>query len=110
MLNNLKKLRKLHGLSQQKLADAVLVSQQSINKYENHGVQPDIVILKRLADYFGTSIDYLVGYTDYPNKIEPLSDLSLSKAEKELVTTYRLLSLKQRESISLIMENYRKRD
>ena len=106
MLENLKKLRKLHGISQQKLAEAVLVSQQSINKYENHDVQPDIEILKRIADYFGTSIDYVVGYTEYPNKVEPLTDLSLNKNENKLISQYRLLNKKQRDSISMIIENY----
>ena len=106
MLENLKKLRKLHGISQQKLAEAVLVSQQSINKYENHDVQPDLEILKRIADYFGTSIDYVVGYTEYPNKVEPLTDFSLNNTETKLISQYRLLNKMQRESISMIIENY----
>lgn len=63
-MENLKKLRIKHKISQKQLADVIGVSQQSINKYENHNIEPDIGTLKSLANYFNTSIDYLVGYSD----------------------------------------------
>ena len=61
MLENLKKLREGARVSQRILAENIGVSQQSINKYENHNIEPDIFTLCALADYFDTSIDYLVG-------------------------------------------------
>ncbi len=64
MVENLKKLRIKHKISQKQLADVIGVSQQSINKYENHNIEPDIDTLKSLANYFNTSIDYLVGYSN----------------------------------------------
>ena len=42
MLPNLKLLRKEYHVSQQALADAIQVSQPSINKYENHNIEPEI--------------------------------------------------------------------
>ena len=57
MVENLKKLRIKHKISQKQLADVIGVSQQSINKYENHNIEPDIDTLKSLANYFNTSID-----------------------------------------------------
>ena len=60
MLPNLKLLRKEYGISQQVLADMMGVSQQSINQYENHSIEPDIALLTQMADYFNTSIDYIV--------------------------------------------------
>lgn len=63
-MENLKKLRIKHKISQKQLADVIGVSQQSINKYENHNIEPDIDTLKSLANYFNTSIDYLVGYSN----------------------------------------------
>lgn len=59
MVKNLKKLRAEYGISQQQLADVIGVSQQSINKFENHNVEPDIETLGAMADYFNVSIDYL---------------------------------------------------
>ena len=59
MLFNLKYLREKKGLSQSELAKAVGMTQQAINKYENQSTEPDIDTLKKLAAYFGTSIDFL---------------------------------------------------
>ena len=66
MVENLKLLRQEHGVSQRELAEAVGVSQQSINKYENHAIEPDIATLIALADYFDVSIDYILERTDKP--------------------------------------------
>lgn len=65
-MKNLKKLRTEHHMSQQQLAEHLYVTQQSIWKYENGQAHPDLDILKRMADFFGVSIDYLVGRTDIP--------------------------------------------
>ena len=51
-MKNLKKLRLERGLSQQKLADILHITQQSIYKYENGLAEPNIELLKNIADYF----------------------------------------------------------
>ncbi len=51
MIKNLKALRKEYNISQQQLANIIGVSQQSINKYENHNVEPDIETLKAIATF-----------------------------------------------------------
>ena len=66
MLENLKLLRSTAGISQKTLADSIGVSQQSINKYENHNIEPDIATLSSIADYFHVSIDFLVGANELP--------------------------------------------
>lgn len=108
MVKNLKKLRESLGISQQKLADAVGISQQSINKYENHQTQPDIVTLIQLADFFHTSVDFLIGHNDAQVESEGVPTLRLNADEIKLVNNYRDLTLKEKDSIHLIMENYRK--
>lgn len=75
MIANLKKLRNEYNISQQQLADVIGVSQQSINKYENHNIEPDIETLKTMAKYFNTSIDYLVGYKEAETKIDNTQEL-----------------------------------
>ena len=62
MLENLRKLRTEAGVTQKQLADAISVSQQSINKYENHNIEPDIRTMILIADFFHTSVDYLIGH------------------------------------------------
>ena len=67
MLSRLKQLRRERGLSQRALADLLGISQQSVNKYENHNIEPDIELLCQIADVFDVSIDYLVGRSDDQN-------------------------------------------
>lgn len=109
MLDKLKVLRKQAGVSQKALADAIGVSQQSINKYENHNIEPDIATLIRLADYFNTSIDYLVGHTEVAHKIEPVCFCELNGQENTMLRGYRTLNRRQRESVNLIIELYNER-
>lgn len=59
MIRNLKKLRTEKGVSQRQLGEAIGVSQQSINKYENYEIETDIRTLIMMAQYFDTSVDYL---------------------------------------------------
>lgn len=106
MLDNLKLLREEAHISQKALAEAIGVSQQSINKYENHNIEPDIETLIRIADHFDTSVDYLIGHTGIRHKIEPVQAWELNAAESSLIQSYRALTTKQRLSIDLILVNY----
>lgn len=106
MIKNLKKLRLERGYSQKKLGELLGVSQQSINKYENHSVEPDIQTLITLSDYFGTSVDYLVGHTDIPNAIEPMHRFDLNEEEAKLIECYRLLNISEKRSLELLLKNY----
>ncbi|MBQ7761405.1 MAG: helix-turn-helix transcriptional regulator [Clostridia bacterium] len=60
----LKELRKQRKVSQVKLAMDLSMSQNSISRYENLERQADYLTLIRFADYFGVSLDYLLGRTD----------------------------------------------
>ena len=105
-MENLKKLRQQHKLSQQKLADILHISQQSVYKYENDITFPDIETLIRMADFFNTSIDYLVGYTDIPHKIEPVAETMLNENEQHLLMRYRSLTDNKKSVISLVIDSY----
>lgn len=86
MIKNLKILRNKYNISQQQLANVVGVSQQSINKYENHNIEPDIETLKAIATFFNTTIDYLVGFDKSENNITK---------EKELLRLFNLMTDEQ---------------
>lgn len=64
MQNNLIKLRKEKGLSQEELADKLAVSRQAISKWERGESLPDTDNLIRLAKLYGVSIDEIVGIKD----------------------------------------------
>ena len=99
MLTNLKVLRTKKGISQQQLASVIHVSQQSINKYENHDVEPNLDTLCALADYFNVSIDYIVGRTDIDRKIEHTSFCDLSDVEIKLIDHWRRLLCTDQQTV-----------
>ena len=93
VVKNLKMLRNQMGISQQGLADALGISQHSVNRYENHKVEPDIDTLIKIADFFGVSVDHLIGRTAF-NTLSELSSSpflqkynALGKKEKTCVDT-----------------------
>lgn len=106
MLINLKKLRQETGVSQKQLADNIGVSQQSINKYENHNIEPDIETLIRIADFFDTSVDFLVGHNDIREKIEHAKGFELNSEEAHLIEKYRKLSTAKKRCIKSILVNF----
>lgn len=106
MIKNLKKLRQEKAMSQKHLGEILGISQQSINKYENHAVEPDIHTLIAMADYFQTSVDYLIGHTDIPHRIEPVKQYDLNDDEAFFVVQYRKLSPAEKDSIKFVITNY----
>ena len=105
MLKNLKELREAAGISQKQLAEAIGVSQQSINKYENHNIDPDIAPLKAVADYFSTSVDYLIGHTDVKIKIENIRHINITTEEMQIIDGYRNANNNEKEIIKLVLKN-----
>lgn len=67
-MNNMKKIRESLQLTQVKVANDLKLSRQVYNFYENGKRNPDIQTLIKIADYYGVSIDYLLGRT---NVIKP---------------------------------------
>ena len=62
MMNfKLAQLRKQNNLTQQKLGDILNVSYQTISKWENGVVYPDISMLPQISSFFGISVDALLG-------------------------------------------------
>ncbi len=73
----IKELRKIHGIRQCDLAEALNISQQSISRYENGQHYPDMPVLIAIADHFNVPLDYLVG-RKWPNG--PIPDLYTDEA------------------------------
>ena len=68
MQNRIKDLREDHDLTQQKIADAIAVTQRKYSYLET-GVQPlTDEILVKLANYYGVSIDYILRQTNNPKR------------------------------------------
>jgi DNA-binding XRE family transcriptional regulator len=108
MLPNLKLLRNEFRISQQRLADEIGVSQQSINQYENHDIEPDIAVLTRLADFFLTSIDYIVGRSALRSPTTDINPVHLSQDETEVLKRYKSLTSEQKNCIMVVLETLQK--
>ena len=72
-MNNLgtkiKELRVAENLTQEKLAEELNVSFQSISRWENGISTPDISLIPVIARYFGVSTDHLFGLEDEESEI-----------------------------------------
>ena len=68
----LKDLREDKDLTQTDIANILNISQRGYSHYEtgNNDIPTDILI--KLADYYGISVDYLLGRTDIKNKKEKI--------------------------------------
>lgn len=63
-MNRLKELRQEKKLTQKELADKINVSKITVLRWENGERQIKPEKAKKLADYFGVSVGYLLGYDD----------------------------------------------
>lgn len=72
-MNRLKELREDQDLYQKDIAKILNMSQTGYSQYETETNDIPTEILKRLADFYNTSIDYLLYQTDersrYPKSI-----------------------------------------
>lgn len=69
-MKRLKELRTKRNISQVKLAIDLNMNQNSISRYENGEREADYDTLIAFADYFGVSVDYLLGRTDNPSVVK----------------------------------------
>ena len=67
MKNNLRKLRKEHGLTQISLQMKTGIEQALLSKYETGDRIPPTDVLLILADFYGVSIDYILCRTENPS-------------------------------------------
>ena len=63
----LKELREKAGYSQYSFADAFGISQSTIGNWEAGKREPNFDTMQRLADFFGVSVDYLLGRDSIPD-------------------------------------------
>ena len=60
----MKELRKAKKISQLKLAMDLNMNQNTVSRYENMEREADYKTLILIADYFGVTLDYLLGRTE----------------------------------------------
>ena len=114
-MNRLKELRKEKGLTQQGLADEIGITKRTYIYWEQgeRQIKPDKA--QALADFFGVSVGYLLGYTNNPKLysdeivIEPEEGVVLTHSEQrnnEKLDPIRKKAQKQKDDfVNFLSEN-----
>ncbi len=81
-MNRIRDLRKTRGLSQQQLAEALQVHQTAVSQWETGRTEPDTDSARKTAEFFGVSIDYLLGYGGQGEALDEVY-LNLARAARD---------------------------
>lgn len=70
----LKELRESKGLSQAALAKELHITQGAIGNWESGTREPNIEMINKLSEYFGVSVDYLLGRDELSVSVDSNKD------------------------------------
>lgn len=87
---NLKNLRIAQNLYQKDIAKKLNISTDTYGAWERGNNEPSIDIIKKLANLFNVSIDYLLGNEEEDGRII-VQELELPSDEKKVLEKYRIL-------------------
>lgn len=110
---NLKKIRLEKGISQKTLANSLNISQGTIANYEKNNRFPKERIMYMLSDYFGVSIDYLLGRVESEDLVQIEAEVEFGPISNEFydyaLKNYFELALKNdiESAYSLIYKLYK---
>ena len=77
-------LRAEKGYTQERLAEMLGVSTAAVSKWERANAYPDITLLPEIAEIFGVSVDYLLGYDVRMKKTVSETVSEANRLRKEL--------------------------
>ena len=88
MESRIKQLRENRGLIQEILASELGITQQMLSKYERDVLCIKVDVLKRIAEYFNVTTDYLLGVSEVKRDLQ-----GQMKVNKTLDTYYDLIEM-----------------
>ena len=109
MENRIKNLREKRGLIQELLAAELGITQQMLSKYERDSSIIKVDVLKKLAEYFNVTTDYLLGLSDMKRDLVGQIRINETKDEYyDLIEVYKKLDRYDQEMIWTMIEAARK--
>ena len=72
--DRIQNLRKIKGISQEQLAEAIGVSRQAVSKWESEQSTPDLEKIVLMSDFFDVTTDYLLKGIEPTNEKEHMTD------------------------------------
>ncbi|TPG93552.1 XRE family transcriptional regulator (plasmid) [Brevibacillus laterosporus] len=109
----LKELRKQNKKTQDEIADKLKISRARYSHYENDRHEPDTELIRKIADMYQTTVDYIMGLTNSPSLKESahspaleaiLDDELLDEETKRLALKLKSLSPEQQKIIDSLIE------
>lgn len=103
----LNELRKEKRLTQELFAEKFGLFRQTYARYENEETQPPYDLLIEFADFYGVSLDYLLGRTEYRTISQNLTEKEskLLQAFGRLVPAMQDYTLEMIENLMKVSEN-----
>ena len=103
-MNRIRELRESRGIPQKVLAIDLGVTQATVSNWESEAKAPSNSRARKIATYFGVTVDYLLGYdTEKPlqSTVAPdwLAALEITDSEKTLIRLYRQLNAEGQEKL-----------
>lgn len=102
----LAQLRKEKNLTKKDVAIHLQIEQSTYGKYELGKRKPDYEMLLKLADFFGVSVDYLLGRSDFRNSGSPGEDRKDSFYSLDVSSLSEEAILQVKEYISFVRQKY----
>ena len=100
----IKEQRKKSGLSQERVAELVGVSRQSVTKWESGQSAPSTENLFKLAEIFGTTVDMLLDIPDEKNS-QSTDQAQIKELASQIQYLYRVESARKAEVERVRIEN-----
>ena len=95
---NLRDIRKQRGLTMKELGKKVDLSESAIGYYETGKREPKYETLLKLSEALDCSVFDILGEND--------QQMFLTKEERSLIESWRLSSVKEKQTIFSILEDY----
>ncbi len=99
--HNIKKLRKVKGLSQQAFAELFELSRGNISSYEEQRAEPKIDVVTKIANYFSIPLDHLLNNNISVNEILNFEDHFETKVP-EMVSDFKTIPFIDRNHLPQI--------
>ncbi|MCG8540151.1 MAG: helix-turn-helix domain-containing protein [Clostridia bacterium] len=71
LFERIRNIREDNDLKQTQIASLLNIDQRTYSRYERGEITLSVVTLCKLADFYGTSLDYLAGRTDETRPYPP---------------------------------------
>lgn len=105
----LKELRTDRNLLQRDVADHLNCSTPVYCRYEKGEREPPFDIIKRLADFYGVTVDYLMGRDETTTVISPIEKAPAdSPLTEQIMAKARLMTEEEQQQLLRIMDAVKK--